>query len=139
MNQNQRDRIAIRTVLVQMVETSYPEIALRAGEGLASPLMEMVRDGEVERVAGQDGGPVLYRLVDAKATPMQPGTGGTSMAEVLRSVDGLLGEPVRSAFLTTEMPTASTPDRLAAEQSARDLKAMLMTGEATLVDKSGSI
>lgn len=47
MNQNQRDKIAIQTILRQMNEASYPDIALRAGEGLASPLMEMVRDGEV--------------------------------------------------------------------------------------------
>lgn len=47
MNQNQRDKRAIRTILNQMGEATYPDIALRGGEGLASPLMEMVRDGEV--------------------------------------------------------------------------------------------
>lgn len=47
MTQNQRDKIAIITILRQMGDATYPDIALRGGEGLASPLMEMVRAGEV--------------------------------------------------------------------------------------------
>lgn len=62
LNQNQRDKIAIRTVLTQMSEATYPDIALRGGEGLASPLMEMVKDGEVERTM-IDEGSAIYRLV----------------------------------------------------------------------------
>lgn len=67
LNQNQRDRIAIRTVLGQMGSASYPDIALRAGEGLASPLMEMVKAGEVVRIVAEDGASSVYRL----AEPMQ--------------------------------------------------------------------
>lgn len=67
LNQNQRDKIAIRTVLTQMGEASYPDIALRAGEGLASPLVEMVQAGEVERFQTAEGEPFLYRLVQKAA------------------------------------------------------------------------
>ena len=49
MNQNQRNKRAIRTILEQVGEATYPEIALRGGEGLASSLMEMVQDREVVR------------------------------------------------------------------------------------------
>jgi hypothetical protein len=61
-NQTMRDKVAIRTVLEQMVEATYQDIALRAGEGLASPLMEMVQAGEVVRTPGSDGAPATYRL-----------------------------------------------------------------------------
>lgn len=48
MNQNQRDRRAIRTILKHMGgEATYPDIALRGGEGLLGPLMEMVKEGEI--------------------------------------------------------------------------------------------
>ena len=53
MNQNDRDKVAIRTILRQMDEATYPEIALRGGEGLASALMEMVQSGEVTRYEDQ--------------------------------------------------------------------------------------
>ena len=49
LSQKQRDKIAIRTILKQMGSATYPDIALRGGEGLASPLMEMVQAGEVIR------------------------------------------------------------------------------------------
>jgi hypothetical protein len=50
MNQNQRDRRAIRTILKHMGgEATYPDIALRGGEGLASPLLEMVQEGEITK------------------------------------------------------------------------------------------
>lgn len=62
LSQNQRDKIAIRTVLKEMVSTTYQEIALRAGEGLASPLTEMVRDGEVIKTPGIDGQAPTYSL-----------------------------------------------------------------------------
>lgn len=61
-SQNDRDKAAIRTILSQMGEASYPDIALRGGEGLASPLLEMVKTGEVERIAPAGAGGVLYRL-----------------------------------------------------------------------------
>lgn len=67
MNQNQRDKIAIRTVLSQMGKASYPEIALRAGEGLASPLLEMVQAGEVKRFRSSEDEPFLYRLMERDA------------------------------------------------------------------------
>jgi len=55
MSQNKRDRAAIRTILQHMGgEATYPDIALRGGEGLASPLMEMVQEGEIERTS-RDG------------------------------------------------------------------------------------
>lgn len=60
MNQNDRDRRAIETILRQCGEASYPEIALRGGEGLASPLMEMVLEDKVERITLD--GKSLYRL-----------------------------------------------------------------------------
>lgn len=66
MNQTERNKIAIRTVIAQMGEASYPDIALRAGEGLASPLMEMVHAGEVLRRDGTDGAPSTYRLQDGE-------------------------------------------------------------------------
>ena len=62
LSQNQRDKIAIRTVISQMGRTTFQEIALRAGEGLASPLMEMVQAGDVVRTAGVDGAPSTYSL-----------------------------------------------------------------------------
>jgi len=62
LSQNQRDRIAIRTVLSQMGSTTFQEIALRAGEGLSSPLMEMVADGEVIRTPGIDGQASTFSL-----------------------------------------------------------------------------
>jgi len=62
LSQNQRDKIAIRTVLTQMGRTTFQHIALRAGEGLASPLMEMVQSGEVVKTAGQDGEPTTYAM-----------------------------------------------------------------------------
>jgi hypothetical protein len=49
MTQNQRDKTAIITILRQMGDATYPDIALRGGEGLASPLIEMVQAGEVIR------------------------------------------------------------------------------------------
>lgn len=70
MNQNQRDKNAIRIILRQMQEASYPDIALRGGEGLASPLMEMVQEGEV--IKDHDslrpfGRRTLYRLNNIEA------------------------------------------------------------------------
>lgn len=62
LTQNQRDRIAIRTVLKEMVSTTFQEIALRAGEGLSSPLMEMVQEGEIVRTPGVDGQPSTFAL-----------------------------------------------------------------------------
>ena len=62
LTQNQRDRIAIRTVLSQMGSTTFQEIALRAGEGLSSPLMEMVKEGEVIRTPGVDDQPSTFAL-----------------------------------------------------------------------------
>ena len=62
LSQNQRDKIAIRTVLSQMGRTTFQEIALRAGEGLASPLMEMVQAGEVIRTPGVDHQPSTFAL-----------------------------------------------------------------------------
>lgn len=67
MNQNQRDRRAIRTILEQMEEATYPSIALRGGEGLSSPLMEMVQEGIVVRFEKPDGNlgqRVFYKLVE---------------------------------------------------------------------------
>lgn len=61
LTQNQRDKIAISTVLKEMVEATFPDIALRAGEGLGSPLMEMVQAGDVIRTQ-VEGKPTLYRL-----------------------------------------------------------------------------
>lgn len=65
LSQNQLDKIAIKTILSQLEEASYPEIALRGGEGLASPLMELVQVGEVIRDHNPDR-PInfqtLYRL-----------------------------------------------------------------------------
>jgi hypothetical protein len=66
-----RDKNAIRTILKHMGgAASYPDIALRGGEGLASPLMEMVQAGEIERIPAdpeRDFHPVenttRYRLV----------------------------------------------------------------------------
>lgn len=55
MNQNQRDRRAIQTILEQTGEATYPEIALRGGEGLASALMEMVQEGLLLRREDPDG------------------------------------------------------------------------------------
>lgn len=67
MNQNQRDKVAIRTILKHMGgEASYAEIALRGGEGLASPLLEMVRDGEVVKDFDENrpfGFQTLYSIV----------------------------------------------------------------------------
>lgn len=60
MTQNDRDRRAIETILRQRGEASYPEIALCGGEGLASPLMEMVLEEKVERITLD--GVALYRL-----------------------------------------------------------------------------
>lgn len=62
LTQNQRDKIAIRTVLSQMGSTTFQEIALRAGEGLSSPLMEMVQAGDVVRTPGVDGQPSTFAL-----------------------------------------------------------------------------
>lgn len=73
MNQNQRDKRAIRTILKQMEEATYPDIALRGGEGLASPLMEMVQAGEVERVEKPDGPSarrVFYKLTKSEEGPV---------------------------------------------------------------------
>ncbi len=64
LTKNQRDRIAIRTVLSQTGATTYQDIALRAGEGLASPLMEMVQAGEVIRTSPVEGCPSLYALAE---------------------------------------------------------------------------
>lgn len=64
LTQNQRDKIAIRTILEQMIEATFSDIALRAGEGLGSPLMEMVQAGEVIRTQAE-GKPTLYRLKEA--------------------------------------------------------------------------
>lgn len=64
LSQNQRDKIAIRTVLSQMGRTTFQEIALRAGEGLASPLMEMVQAGEVIRTPGADDQPSTFSLAE---------------------------------------------------------------------------
>ena len=64
MTQNDRDKMAIRTIISQMVSATYPDIALRAGEGLASPLLEMVQAGDVLRHVGVDGMPTTYRLPD---------------------------------------------------------------------------
>lgn len=47
MNQKQRDKRAIRTVLNQLGPATYADIALRAGEGLYQALDEMVQTGEV--------------------------------------------------------------------------------------------
>ena len=55
MNQNQRDRRAILTVLKHMGgEATYPDIALRGGEGLAGPLMEMVQEGLIIKTIRDD-------------------------------------------------------------------------------------
>ncbi len=64
LSQNQRDKIAIRTVLKQMGSTTFQEIALRAGEGLSSPLMEMVQAGEVIRTPGVDDQPSTFSLAE---------------------------------------------------------------------------
>jgi hypothetical protein len=63
-SQNDRSKAAIRTILSQMGEASYPDIALRGGEGLASPLLEMVQAGEVERTPPPEAstGSTVYRL-----------------------------------------------------------------------------
>lgn len=47
MNQMQRDKRAIRTVLEQVGAASFSEIALRAGEGLYPAMREMIDAGEV--------------------------------------------------------------------------------------------
>lgn len=68
MNQKQRDQRAIRTVLTQMGYASYPDIALRAGEGLLQTLWEMVVSGEVIREKDDTkpvGRRVTYRLKEA--------------------------------------------------------------------------
>jgi len=62
LSQNQRDKIAIRTVLSQMGSTTFQEIALRIGEGLSSPLMEMVQSGDIVRTPGVDGQPSTFSL-----------------------------------------------------------------------------
>jgi hypothetical protein len=59
---DRRRRIAIATVLRQMGGCSYQDLALRAGEGLASDLMEMTQAGEVERIPDPKGGPAIYRV-----------------------------------------------------------------------------
>lgn len=61
MNQNQRDRRAILTILKHTGgEATYPEIALRGGEGLAGPLMEMVQEGILTKISHD--GKSVYRL-----------------------------------------------------------------------------
>ncbi len=70
MNQNQRDKRAIKTIISQMVEATYPDIALRGGEGLASPLLELVQAGEVIRVEkpdGEFGRRMFYSLANSEA------------------------------------------------------------------------
>lgn len=59
MNQLDRDKRAIRTVLEQMGEATYPELALQAGEGLCETLCAMSRRGEVERVGTN---PMRFKL-----------------------------------------------------------------------------
>lgn len=72
-SQNFRDKRAIRTILSQVGEATYPEIALRGGEGLASPLLEMVQAGEVIRTEDPDGKfgfRVFYKLSQAEQGPV---------------------------------------------------------------------
>ena len=47
MNQMQRDKRAIKTVLKLVGPTTFAEIALRAGEGLYPAMREMIDNGEV--------------------------------------------------------------------------------------------
>ncbi len=66
MNQLQRDKRAIRTILSQVDEATPAEILLRGGEGLTGQaLLEMVSDGEVlrrEDPEGDLGFTVFYKL-----------------------------------------------------------------------------
>lgn len=47
MNQIQRDKRAIKTVLEQIGQATFLEIKLRAGEGLYPAMRQMIDDGEV--------------------------------------------------------------------------------------------
>ena len=62
MNQLERDKRAIRGVLASRKDATYSEIALAAGENLADALIEMVRNGEVERLNPIIGRGCPYRL-----------------------------------------------------------------------------
>lgn len=61
--QNELERESIRTVLRQMGRPlTYHDITLRAGERLASTLMQMVQDGEVVRTEAMGGDSATYHL-----------------------------------------------------------------------------
>lgn len=78
MATNDRERDAVRTVLKQMGRpTSYEEISSRTGPRHASALMELVQEGEVERIDAQGGSPALYRL---------SARGGTDMVGIFNSI-----------------------------------------------------
>jgi len=49
MNQRQRDKKAIITILEQVGEATYPEIALRGGEGLHGALLDLIYEDKVIR------------------------------------------------------------------------------------------
>ena len=132
MNQNDRDKIAIATVLRQMGECSYQDVSLRAGEGLASPLMEMVRDGEVERTDATNGRPALYRIGMRLKT-----RGGTAYAMPDVPIHPRTTITFDEEALLRAMRPPS-PERLAAEERARDMNRKLATGEAKRIDESGS-
>lgn len=59
-SQKQRDMDAIRTVLRLVGPCTYPEIALRGGEGLRKPLNIMVDIGEV--IAFESNNNIHYML-----------------------------------------------------------------------------
>jgi len=130
---NHLEREAIRTVMRQMgVPISYQDISLRAGERLASTLMEMVQEGEVVRTEAGGGQAATYHL---------SARGGTSFKAVLDGIPLADGAP---AVVLTEDDLARiaappSAERLAAEEGARELQRMLASGEATLVDKSGAV
>lgn len=74
MNQNDRDKRAIRTVLEHTGGAHFDEIALRAGEGLWPVLGEMLDSGEVtvrEEDVPRVGRRKVFRLAEAKNLKME--------------------------------------------------------------------
>lgn len=115
MNQIERDKRAIRTVLKQTGGTTRQEIAQRAGDDLSEAMIEMIESGEIvtrdEFPQGDPGYPgyTIYRLAPPKPINRQDIVAHLTGAGVDEKMVGMLADFVMAPMTPLEIEPRDLP------------------------------
>jgi len=115
MNQIERDKRAIRTVLEQTGGTTRQEIAQRAGDDLSEAIIEMIESGEIvtrdEFPQGDPGYPgyTIYRLAPPKRINRQDIVAHMTGAGIDEKMAGMVADFVLTPMTPLDIEARDLP------------------------------